>query len=125
MNISNNKEEKKKAKQQLKVGITEVGFDTLNLFLESLNKLSKRKIRAQEVVEFAVGRLSEKDIPRICEKAYTGSDKVEVLLEKLNSQLPDKAMSKNDLLSLMVQTFEASGKAKLIKSQAERANEIE
>lgn len=125
MNISNNKEEKKKEKQQLKVGITEVGFDTLNLFLESLNKLSKRKIRAQEVVEFAVGRLSEKDIPRICEKAYTGSDKVEVLLEKLNSQLPDKAMSKNDLLSLMVQTFEASGKAKLIKSQAERANEIE
>ena len=127
MSDKNREREKKKtgAGRQWKVGISEIGFKLLNEYLAKINESSKRKIRSQEVLEFAVERLSERDMPKICERAYTGTEKLEVLLDRVNLLSPDKQVSKEDLLSLMVESFEASTKLRAGKSQKDLFSEKE
>jgi hypothetical protein len=125
--MNNRIEEKNKnnTAKQWKVGVTEKGFNDLNQFLEKINMTSKRRIKSYDVLDYLLDQLTEKDIPKICERAYTGSDKVEVLLDKLNQQFPEKALSKDELLALMVENFHLSGKGKSLKANKEQLGEGE
>ena len=106
------KTKKEDQKKQLKVGITEKGNVTLGQFMELVNKTSKRKIRIPEVLEFAVEKLSDRDIRKIQERVYTPDDKMEVMFEEYNSRNPDKPLSRDQFKIAMVEAFEKQVLAK-------------
>ena len=107
--------EQKKKSKQFKVGITENGLNTLNQFLDLVNKSSKRRIRVPEVLEFAVEKLTDKDVQRIQEKAYTPYDKMEIILAEYNRRNPIKPVSMEQLKTSMVEVYEKQVLSKLSK----------
>jgi len=93
-------------KQKLKVGITERGNEILSRYLGLINQTSKRRVHTPEILEFAIEKLSEKDVPKIQERVYTTDDKIEVMLDEYNEQNPEKPMTREQMKAAMLEAFE-------------------
>jgi hypothetical protein len=103
---SGTKKRERKASKQIKVGITVAGLEILNKFLEQINKSSRRKINTPAVLEHAVTKLAERDIPKIQEQVYTPDDKIEVMFGEYNQRNPDKPLTQDQFKAAMLEAFE-------------------
>ena len=56
--------------------VSKAGYEAVEVFLLKVNESSKRKIKMSDVLDFAVEKLGEKDIPKIHERVYTSDDKM-------------------------------------------------
>jgi hypothetical protein len=122
-NEDNNKNQKQKKTKQFKVAITEKGMNALNQYLELVNKTSKRRIKGYDLLEYAVEKLSDRDIQKIQERVYTPDDKMEVMLEEYNRRNPDRALTEEGFKELMVEMFDKQILSKTLKN-AKSASEI-
>jgi len=88
-----------------------------NGFLRKANESSKRKIRMLDVLDFAVEKLGERDIPKIQERVHTADDKMELMLEDYNKRNADKPMTREQFKAALVDAFEKQVLNKLVRAQ--------
>ncbi|MEQ1875511.1 MAG: hypothetical protein ABL958_02620 [Bdellovibrionia bacterium] len=92
-NMNNQKIKEEEKTKQYKVTVSKTGFERVEEFLLKVNETSKRKIKMSDVLDFAVEKLAEKDIPKIQERVYTADEKMEAAWEEHNRRNPDRPMT--------------------------------
>jgi hypothetical protein len=108
MENTNKEKEVKSRYQKVNIGLETYGL--LEGFLHKVNSNSKRKIKVPDVLSFAIQKLEESDIPQIQERFYTASDRLDLLLEQVNAQNPDKKVSKDELLLNLLNQYQEEHK---------------
>lgn len=99
------------------VGISEEGLRILSEFVDKLNKDSKRAIGRYLVLEYAVQKLTDSDIPKLQGKYYRPSDKFKVILEEFNREHSDTPLDEEQLMASMIEAFQSKNKhPKLFKT---------
>jgi hypothetical protein len=69
------------------------------------NENGLRRFKAPEILEFAVSKLSDRDMQSIIELNYTGPDKLKLLLKELNTVSASAQLSEEELLSSLVDSY--------------------
>ncbi len=90
-------------KQMRKIGISNESWERLRKFFERVNMNAKRPVKNSDIVNYLILKLCDSDIPIIQEKLYTANDRIDIAWKEYQIQNPDKKITRDEFLDLMVQ----------------------